>query len=538
MDVYRQSAAIVKQIKEGHGTAKSLCLESQVQKKRATYAVVCESLRYFAVLEEVLKEAQFFEYFPDVEFYLALVLCFDAVVGRGVCSRRDPAAVAMHESSRFLRAAYEKVKHKHVIPPSAAERQLPRFARMNPLKGMSVDTIWTKLTTRKRAREEADANEQLQSAAKTFSRQNAPQDDEEEEAPIGGPLIPDRPQHAGGKNKHRQRGGTSAADTPIPVKDEHIPNVVMFPHGTDLHAHPLVKQGHLILQDKASCLPAAVLFDNVETVRYRAKKKDKPAKEPFVPPKLVVDGCAAPGNKTTHLAALGQPHDSKIIAVERDTSRADLLENRVKLLGAGEIVTVVRGDFSELDEEMKNNTEAILLDPSCSSSGVVSRADISAASAIATKAANSAPDEDAAAEVDENDEPKEQNEEAADAGPASGPSRSAKETRRIEMLARAQKKLLYAALTEFPNCRRVVYSTCSVNVEENEAVVVEMLKDEEIWYKWTLTDILPNTWKTRGIQRADENGNVVFPTARCLRCDTDVDQTSGFFVACFDANVV
>jgi hypothetical protein len=34
------------------------------------------------------------------------------------------------------------------------------------------------------------------------------------------------------------------------VVDPHIENLLIFPRGTDLHDHPLVKEGALILQDK------------------------------------------------------------------------------------------------------------------------------------------------------------------------------------------------------------------------------------------------------------------------------------------------
>lgn len=32
--------------------------------------------------------------------------------------------------------------------------------------------------------------------------------------------------------------------------DEHLPDVLVFPPGTDLHDHPLYVSGHILLQDK------------------------------------------------------------------------------------------------------------------------------------------------------------------------------------------------------------------------------------------------------------------------------------------------
>ena len=66
--------------------------------------------------------------------------------------------------------------------------------------------------------------------------------------------------------------------------DALLADVLEFAPGTDLHALPAVSEGRLVLQDKASCLTAAALAPP--------------------PDAIVVDACAAPGNKTTHCAAL------------------------------------------------------------------------------------------------------------------------------------------------------------------------------------------------------------------------------------------
>merc|ERR1712000_54043 len=88
---------------------------------------------------------------------------------------------------------------------------------------------------------------------------------------------------------------TSEIDETKPRMDLHLPGLIVFPPGTDLHAHPLVKQGKLLLQDKASCLPAAVLCDLVPS----DNKRKKIPKSGFG---YLIDGCSAPGNKTIQLA--------------------------------------------------------------------------------------------------------------------------------------------------------------------------------------------------------------------------------------------
>lgn len=67
-------------------------------------------------------------------------------------------------------------------------------------------------------------------------------------------------------------------------RDTLIANLLRLPSGTDLHNHPLVVGGSLVLQDKASCFSAAALLDGLTL----ATTDD------------VVDACAAPGNKTRY----------------------------------------------------------------------------------------------------------------------------------------------------------------------------------------------------------------------------------------------
>lgn len=68
------------------------------------------------------------------------------------------------------------------------------------------------------------------------------------------------------------------------TKDVFVDDLLIFPGSIDLHDHVLYESGHIIFQDKASCIPSFVLSPPTGS--------------------HVVDCCAAPGNKTSHLAAL------------------------------------------------------------------------------------------------------------------------------------------------------------------------------------------------------------------------------------------
>jgi len=122
--------------------------------------------------------------------------------------------------------------------------------------------------------------------------------------------------------------------------------------------------GELIIQDKASCFPAYLL-------------DPKPEDE------SVIDACAAPGNKTTHLAALlsasypsstsvtvtkqrPNTRHQQIIAFERDQERSKILQKMVTLAKADKLATIRSGqDFLQQDPKEFRHVGALLLDPSC-----------------------------------------------------------------------------------------------------------------------------------------------------------------------------
>ena len=82
-----------------------------------------------------------------------------------------------------------------------------------------------------------------------------------------------------------ERGGGGGAVGAAGVEvDPLVDGVLLLPPGTDLHAHPSVLSGGLVLQSRASCLPAVALSPERGWT--------------------VVDAVLFPGNKTTHLAGM------------------------------------------------------------------------------------------------------------------------------------------------------------------------------------------------------------------------------------------
>lgn len=88
-----------------------------------------------------------------------------------------------------------------------------------------------------------------------------------------------------------------------------------------------------------------------------------------MPGERVLDACAAPGGKTTHIARLMQD-EGEVAAVEVDPERVRRLRDNVSRLGL-KSVTVVRGDIKK--DAVSGMFDRVLLDAPCSSIGVIRR---------------------------------------------------------------------------------------------------------------------------------------------------------------------
>ena len=259
-----------------------------------------------------------------------------------------------------------------------------------------------------------------------------------------------------------------------------------MPPQAELHEHALVRTDVLILQDKASCLaPAALAPTRGE---------------------LILDCCAAPGNKTTQLAALAAP-GGLVLACERDARRAGVLRARAAQ-AAGDAVRVLQTDFLAIDptSDPYCRVTAVQLDPTCSGSGMVERANYQLAEGGG--------------------------EEPGGGGVPAARGRAA----RLLELGAFQLELLVHALS-FPAAERVVYSTCSVHPAEDELVVAAALAHPAVQRAgWRLAPALPS-WPCRGLPglvvgahpRAGSSGDL----AEMLVRAGPETQTNGFFVAKF-----
>ena len=139
------------------------------------------------------------------------------------------------------------------------------------------------------------------------------------------------------------------------------------------------------------------------------------------PGERILDLCAAPGAKATHMAALTRG-GARITAVELRPARAQSLRVLAHRMGA--VIDVVEGDG--LTVELEGGFDAVLVDPPCTGLGVLS----------------SRPD-----------------------------ARWRRREESLEPLTRLQRGLLSRALELVRPGGRVIYSTCTLIAPENEDVV-------------------------------------------------------------------
>lgn len=146
----------------------------------------------------------------------------------------------------------------------------------------------------------------------------------------------------------------------------------------------------------------------------------------------VLDMTAAPGSKTTELAML-MKNEGYILANELDKIRYERLKFNVALQGADKIVEVINRRGEKLGEEHMEKFDKVLLDTPCSGEGRF----------IVTS-------------------------------PATYRNWS---ERTIKELVKLQKKLLTSGYKALKKGGELVYSTCTINCEENEYVLDWALKN-------------------------------------------------------------
>lgn len=221
----------------------------------------------------------------------------------------------------------------------------------------------------------------------------------------------------------------------------------------------IFQEGYVTIQDESSMLVARALGP---------EKGDK-----------VLDSCAAPGGKTTHIAEL-IGNDGKVISVDLHPHKVKLIEDQVNRLKLSNVETLV-SDSRQLQEHFNNEEfDRILVDAPCSGFGVIRRK----------------PDIKYSKKVDD-----------------------------IRQLATIQLNILNSVARLLKKGGTLVYSTCTIDPEENAGVIEKFLaENKEFMIDETLIDRMPEVLKPYV-----QNGQVqILP---------HYFGTDGFFIASFRKQV-
>ena len=191
------------------------------------------------------------------------------------------------------------------------------------------------------------------------------------------------------------------------------PSAVVLEQPADVNTLPGFREGVCSVQDEAAQLAAWILDPQ--------------------PGNRVLDACAAPGGKTTHLLER-QPELAELVAVDNDAKRMERIqENLARLQLSARLVCEDLLDFCESAQQQGTEFDRILLDVPCSATGVIRRH----------------PD-----------------------------IKWLRKRKDISALAATQLQLLQACWPLLKQGGTLLYATCSILPQENERVINQFLKTE------------------------------------------------------------
>ncbi|KAK5636987.1 hypothetical protein RRF57_012699 [Xylaria bambusicola] len=461
------------------------------------YALASETCKWSAVLKEIIDNSELLRHERKLTPILGLLLVHDFLL-----SRKGIALPVSHG----LRAAVER--HKARLTSELTRARLRRkAASIDVLRELvTIESLgearlyprWVRVNTLKTA-----LQEQLDTTFRDFTRVSSVRD-----------VI------------------TGSTTGKLLYVDEHVPNLLALSPTFEITKTHAYTSGAIILQDKASCFPAYLLDP-------RPEDGD------------VIDSCSAPGNKTTHVAAILKSRSPareecarKVYAFEKDQHRARTLNKMVNLAGAQAITQMSLGqDFLKVnpDAPTYKNVGALLLDPSCSGSGIIGR-DVMPTIHLpeqpgTTPATTKNMNGKRKREENDSQEGRQKQILVDDDGQELVVSSEKEMKARLEALSSFQLTLLLHAFT-FPVARRVTYSTCSVYAEENEHVVLKALQsDIAVKQGWRImardTQVEGmRSWPVRGSPEASGGDREI--AEACIRSYKDDGRgVMGFFVAGF-----
>ncbi|KAF2216373.1 hypothetical protein CERZMDRAFT_33641 [Cercospora zeae-maydis SCOH1-5] len=510
MSLYHEAAEILASAQKHGGSLKSLVFGKKTWKSdpKALFALTTETAKWSQVLSEVLEKSGVLGVEKNLTPTLALLLVHDLFL-----SKKGIALPASHGLNTSI------TRHKVRLSAELTKARLRRgFGSLNDLR-RDIDAKAT-------SDAQPSANGQPATRHPRWIRIN-----------ILKTTLDQELKHGTFSNftevKTLKEIIHAPSDSRLVHVDEHIPHLVAIASPEEPTTFKAYRMGKLILQEKASCFPAYLL-------------------DPTSEDGDVIDACAAPGNKTTHVAALvGEKHT--VFACERDEGRSKTLQKMVKTAGAESIVTVKsKQDFTRLDpnRQQLSNVTGLVLDPSCSGSGIFGRDEATITLHLPSLITDDSATRGKKRKRSSNKQTEIKNEVEEQVAvleemPETEEDKE-KLQKRLQNLSGFQLKIVKHAMS-FPMAKRITYSTCSLHDEENEQVVLKALQSaiaiERGWRVLKREEQVDGMkrWHKRGTVEAlqtvagsEETEDLAVLAEACIRCDKGgEDGTMGFFVVGF-----
>ncbi|XP_060816364.1 28S rRNA (cytosine-C(5))-methyltransferase [Bombus pascuorum] len=419
--LYKSAAKIIQEVREKGGSLKSLIYGQKHPNVSAIYSLCLNTLQREEQLDYLIKKTNILVNEPRLQPWLAKILITELLWGKKALKTECKPAQTILAYEQKFREELSNISDIDALQKPHKTVKKARYVRINTLLVP------------------------LEKGISYFQEE-------------GWSFMPKCPSYVEHLNVIKN------LKKPNFIQDFHISELLIFPPDTTFHDHPGYQNGEILLQDKASCLPSKLLNPK--------------------PGSTVLDLCAAPGMKSSHLAAI-MGNKGKIYAVEIDERRYETLCEQVRITNATCVETVNK-DALILNPNEYRNVEYILVDPTCSGSGMLDRQIVHG------------------------------NEKC--------------DPQRLKQLQAFQVFILRHALLNFPNVKRIVYSTCSIHPEENEQVIDEILENVQDAYKLSpVKDLLNENWLNFSSKKYNCSD-------KCLYANSDIDLCNGFFVAVFERN--